>query len=320
MFDLVNDIEANWDDWIDENTSDSIPPNIKKVVAPLKAGVRDDRDQVLINSSHKRNGLGKSALSYWEGRFIDKKYEIDRNTFFYGGLGELKKKGMRLPKYSSVVLDEILGLLYKRRASTSDVVTLNIWLGEKQRKTDQALIGNIPDFWDLDKYMRGGKCSYLIEILDRGIGAMFEPDDFIRVDPWHEDEFDAIISKRKRGRRETPLDKLKLLKNHYCYKGPVFWPDFVKEDKKEYLRLVKYYGELDENKAIVEEERTRETARNQAYRAIVKAVQLIQLRGVKKHVILKELGISEVYPNYVKALKKSMEKEKEIENAGKILF
>ena len=312
---LLTQIGERWDTpFSEENQSRSeIQMNVNKVVRPMRIGVRQDRDQVLLNTSHKRNGLGKSALSYWEMRRNEpKKFQLDRNYIFRGGLSAIVAKSNSLPLYSAMTMDEILRLLYKRKSVTSESIDVVEWLGADQRKTNQILIGNIPDFRDIDKYLREGKVRFWIDCLERGVGVLFEADEFLWVEPWHEDDFERIIKKRKRGVRETIMDKIGLLKTHSCFKSLIFWADFPPDDKVEYLRLVKHYTGIEPSIEKKAEEDTQEVLRSRAGIAAVRLVNMWVKRGAAKNFILKEAGWSDTeYKKFSELERKANEMQKQ---------
>ena len=218
-------------------------------------------------------------------------------------------------------MDEIIRLMYKRRATSSDSIDFNIWLGADQRKTNQILIGNIPDFFDIDRYLREGKVHYWLEVLERGVGILFEADNFPKVDPWHEKEFDMLIAKRKRTRRrETLTSKIGLLKKHFCYRCPVFWPDFPKEDKVEYLRCVKHYtGITPDEKLDKKEDDTKRANLRMAF-CTLRAVELMKKRlGATAGGILKEIGWTYGdYRKYTNLYQKQMQEDAVRNAAGDV--
>lgn len=297
--DYIVDLQDDWDDILDfkevtDESTRTLRSNIEYFVRPMKRAVREDFDQVCVFSSHKRNGLGKSALAYWCAWHADKRnFELDRNFFFKGGLRDIKKKCDTLPKYSCVVMDEILELLYKRKAQTADLIDFNVWLGQDQRKTNQILLGCIPDFFDLDKYARGGKVSTMVEVLERGVGVIFQADSFPKTDPWHEDEFDKILKNRRRGQRENLIDKINLLEKHWCFRGPIFWTDFPPEAKNEYLKLVKHYSGYQLNDDMESKELADEYSRHKAVFAGLRAVEWLISQGFSRTSVLRRINMNE---------------------------
>jgi hypothetical protein len=312
---LLMQIEEKWDTpFSPENQSKKeIEMNVNKVVRPMKIGVRQDRDQVCLNTSHKRNGLGKSALSYWEMRRNEpKKFQIDRNYIFKGGLKEIVSKSDSLPLYSAMTMDEILRLLYKRRSVSSESIDVVEWLGADQRKTNQILIGNIPDFRDIDKYLREGKVRFWIDCLERGVGVMFEADEFLWVEPWHEDDFEKIVKKRKHGVRESLMDKIELLKTHSCFKSLIFWADFPTDDKIEYLRLVKHYTGIVPSEEKKIEEESQEILRSRAGIAAVRLVNMFVKKGAARNFVIRESGWSDSeYKRFSELERKASEMQKQ---------
>ena len=287
------------DAYIVELDGDTIMPNVSALAKKWKGKVKRKYSQVITVSSMKMNGMGKSSLLYWCAKATDgDKFSFDRNFFFRGSLDKIKEKTDGLNAGSSLCMDEMVRLWYKRGAMSRRNVDLNEWMAADQRKTGVVLIGAIPDFWDLDSYARDGKVDWYIEVLGRGFGLVFRADHFPMVSPWHPRDMEKIQRKRT-SQNETPFQKLKLLENHPCYVQPVFWSKMPKSEEKIYIDALNKSAanaelEGDKTKPELELDSLKENfikAERKQASAIIKMVDMLKLRGCKLNFTLKEAGV-----------------------------
>jgi len=286
-----------------ETLDGKIMPNVKKFTRGMREAVRNNYSQVIILSSMKKNGMGKSSLLGHMGMAISKKFSFDRNFFFAGNLDDIKKKTNELPTGDILCMDEIARLWYKRRAMTSKVIDLNEWMMADQRKTQVIFAGAVPDFWDLDRYAIQGKVDYYVECLARGVGIAFQSDTFPHTDPWHENIFESLQRRRSKfAHKDTLWNKIKILKKHPCYKQLVFWSKLKSSDQAIYNDLVKKSVQTtlpEDNKMseieIFKQDFLKKEAGEKytARKAIMNLVEMLKLRGVKKRMILETAGLSE---------------------------
>jgi len=298
MDDIKHDVLD--DDYEVEMDKDGlIKPNAEKLSKKWRSKVKREYSQVVVVSSMKQNGMGKSALLYWCAKGTDgNKFSFDNNFFFRGGLDKIKEKTEALDIGSSICMDEMVRLWYKRGAMSRRNVDLNEWMAADQRKTGVVLIGAIPDFWDLDSYARDGKVDWYIEVLGRGVGLVFKADHFPMVSPWHPEEMRKIQGKRT-SQNESPYKKLKLLENHPCYVQTVFWSKMPKVDKKTYLEALNKSAkdaeaedprsnnqiEIDDIKQHYQKAELKQAS------SILKMIDMLDLRGCKLSFVLKESGL-----------------------------
>jgi len=255
FMEAVDEIVEGMQDDEYEADGGKIKPNLKRLANEMKEQVKDNYSQILVVSSMKRNGMGKSTFLDKLGHDEDKKFGLERNFFFKGTLDDIKAKTNSLPTGSIICMDELASLWYKRRAMTKKVVDLNEWMMTSQRKTGVVFAGAVPDFWDLDSYARGGKIDHWVEVLGRGCACLFSADHFTGVDPWHPEALADIHKRRKKNKREDALDKIELLETHPCFKRVLFWSRMPEEEEKEYLRLV--------SSVVVEEAKEEDTVQKE---------------------------------------------------------
>jgi hypothetical protein len=276
-------------------------PNVRSIVRGMRSKLEQNFSQVCVLSSLKQNGFGKSSLSYWFQRENGAGQDIFSRNFFYRGTkDDLVAKTDSLHKKEFLTLDEMVRLWYKRRAMSKDSVDLNEWMGADQRKTNVGLLACIPDFWDLDAYARDGKANIYVEIFDRGVGLVFKPDYYIRSNPWRPDAFDNLQKRRSHiGSKERLWQKVKTLRRHPCFDSVVLWTKMPKYDEMIYLKHVKQAADTkntedldnDVDIAIKKVNEKHMKAHKKSWRAIVNLTELLQLRGVKEAVILREAGL-----------------------------
>ena len=97
---LLDDVDKEYETTLD---GQKLKPNVKSFCHGMKAKVKKHYSQVIIISSMKKNGMGKSSLLYWMGKAIDKEsFSFDRNFFFKGGLRDIEKKTDKMPIGSKI--------------------------------------------------------------------------------------------------------------------------------------------------------------------------------------------------------------------------
>jgi hypothetical protein len=135
--------------------------------------------------------------------------------------GKGKDMSKRMPEFSAVLIDELISLFHKRNwinAEQNDAIELM----NKCRDRHLIVGGNVPDFWDLDKGIRG-LFTFWIHIPRRGIAWVFTPDSNpFEMDKWHV-KFNA---------KQFGIDK-----NPYKCRGfiaEIHFDDWTPAKKKEY--------------------------------------------------------------------------------------
>lgn len=305
---LVDDFEQPYE--TDEN--DKLKVNTRRIILPAKRNVKNNFSQVLVLSSMKKNGFGKSSLGWHlTSGAAGTKFNFERNFFFNGTLEDIKEQTNHLPPGDMLFMDELVRVWYNRQAMSRGNIDINKWMAADQRKTRVILGGAIPDFWNLDSYAREGKIDIYIEALARGIGVVFKSDVFPKTDPWHADVFDQLTRLRVRRKKiaNTLTDKLEILEKHPCFDGLVFWNRMPDSVESEYLSVLK------KKIATVEEQQTEdevtkfkreflmehETEKTRAWQAVINFVRILGIRGIPLSRALRDAGLSQTeYSKYVK--------------------
>lgn len=144
-----------------------------------------------------------------------------RDEFIQWINGKGDKKENQKQEFSAVLIDELISLFYKRNWANNEQNDA-IELMNKCRDRHLIVGGNVPNFWDLDKALRG-LFTFWIHIPKRGTAWVFEPDENpFAPDPWHVKYNEKVFAKAG---------------NPYKCKGFVCelkYNDWTPEDKKEY--------------------------------------------------------------------------------------
>lgn len=133
-------------------------------------------------------------------------------------------KPKQLPEYSAINVDELWLLFYKRNwydeKQIDSIATLNMC-----RDRHLLIIGNVPNFWDLDSAFLT-RIRFYIYILERGKAWVFEQENNpFSNDPWNRNRNKILFRKLK-----NPF----MLPNFVC---EIQFPDFTPEEKIEYYEI-----------------------------------------------------------------------------------
>lgn len=136
-------------------------------------------------------------------------------------------KGLRpgqLPEFSGIHVDELFMLFYRRNwfneAQIDSIGTLNMC-----RDRHLLIIGNVPNFWDLDSAYTS-RIRFYVYVPRRGVAWIFEQDN----NPFSVDKWNAALNKKI------------FQKNRHPYKCPnfiqeIFFNDLSPSEKTAYLAL-----------------------------------------------------------------------------------
>ena len=190
-----------------------------------------DRDVVLAVGG--MTGEGKSTFL----TLLQKKYaevsgtywDFDRMTWSRKELlnwidGEEGTKKGQLPEYSSILVDELFSLFYKRNwfdeGQIDAIATLNMC-----RDRHLFIGGNIPDLWSLDKSFLE-RIRFYVYIVERGTAWVFQQEN----NPFSTDKWNTNESKKMFRKRRNPYS----LPNFVC---ELKFGDWDKEEKERYLEI-----------------------------------------------------------------------------------
>lgn len=137
------------------------------------------------------------------------------------------RSGLRpgqLPEYSAILVDELFLLFYRRNwfdeGQIDSIATLNMC-----RDRHLLIIGNIPNFWDLDSAYTS-RMRFYVYVPTRGIAWIFQQDNNpFSTDPWNK-TLNRTIFQRKHNPYQCPN-----------FVGEVRFPDMTPEEKRAYLEM-----------------------------------------------------------------------------------
>lgn len=207
-------------------------------------------------------GVGKSSFAIQLCRRIGQ-FRLGRNVLFSPRSDDIKNMITQLPKYSPVLLDEAIKVLYKMNFSSKVQKVLNQFY-TLCRQENQISIFVIPTFNDLSTFYRNHRVKIWIHILERGIGIVFIKDSnplVKRDDCWHLEDTEKLFKKVNFNMlsRQT---KIKWLARNKCFVGTLKFKDLPPNiaEKYKYLKTVKKYEPGEEDKP--ESERIKEMKKN----------------------------------------------------------
>lgn len=178
-------------------------------------------------------GEGKSCIT---SQLTQNTAELSKSPFSYKNNMTFRRDELKLwldgdenkkhqkPEYSSLLVDELISLFFKRNWYNADQID-GIELLNKCRDRHQCVAGNIPNFWDLDSAVYSA-ITFWIHVHERGRAWVFEKDkNPFATDKWHRKHNEKIFMKRK---------------NPYSCKGfvcEIHFPDWTPEEKEEYYKV-----------------------------------------------------------------------------------
>jgi len=149
--------------------------------------------------------------------WIDGEKNTDKNK-------ETELRPGQLPEYSCIVPDELFHMFYKRNwfddEQMNAVSTFNMC-----RDRHLLVMGNVPDFWDLD----GGfqkRVRFYIYIPERGVAWVFEQEN----NPFTKDPWNVTENKKSFRKTKTPAR----VANFICQ---IFYDDWTPEEKEKYYKI-----------------------------------------------------------------------------------
>jgi hypothetical protein len=205
--------------------------NITEFAQIVHTLLLSDRDVVIGVSGF--TGEGKSTftshLAKEYAKIANTHWGFDRMTWQRKEMmtwidGEGREKKGQLPEYSVIVPDELFTMFYRRQWYQEEqidaIATFNMC-----RDRHLLVIGNVPNFWDLD----GGfthRIRFYIYIAKRGIAWVFEQENnpFV-LDPWNLNDNRKMFRKNKNP-KNCP--------NFIC---EIHFGDWSPKEKEEYYQI-----------------------------------------------------------------------------------
>ena len=185
-----------------------------------------------------------------------------------------------LPKYSVIVADEAIKLLFKQNWQSKLSKFMNL-LFTVSRDENKIVFLLMPRFVDFNEYFRNHRIFLWIHVVERGVAVVFKKEwSPFAVDPWNVSYNSKLITELPKRKETMNLnDKIKILAR--C-KGFLCWfryPDLDKETKKYYRKLKnrnKYITEHEEEMTNVKKDKM------MLYIRIARLVNKLALQEEKK--------------------------------------
>jgi len=137
--------------------------------------------------------------------------------------GDENGKGQK-QEYSTILADEIISMFFKRNWYDSEQID-GIELLNKCRDRHLCVIGNIPNFWDLDSAIYP-MVTFWVHVAERGKAWVFQKDQNpFAIDKWHK------LENRKRYAKTRNPQKA------YGFVMEINFPDWDESDKDNYYNI-----------------------------------------------------------------------------------
>lgn len=191
-------------------------------------------------------------------------------------------KDKQLPEYSLIVSDELFRMFYKRTWYEGDQIdaisTLNTC-----RDRHLLIIGNVPNFWDLDSGFRN-RVRYYVYIYKRGVAWVFQQEN----NPFNEDKWNMKQSCKTFRHNRGPYK----LPNFVCQ---IKFPDWDDQEKEEYykIRNEKRLQMLDEGKTVIDKQHRVRKQRDELIR-YVKNLGYVDFETISKITGIGVTGVREI--------------------------
>jgi len=172
------------------------------------------------------------------------------------GHGELKEG--QLPEYSPAIPDELIGMFYSR-SWYEDAQKDSIKVFNSCRDRHLLIIGNVPNFWELDGGFRS-RVRFYIFIPERGKAWIFQQEN----NPFTKDVWNVTENSKLFRKKNNPYSS----KNFVC---EIHYPDLTPSEALEYeaIRNTKRLHMNDEGKEKLERYTTVRRQRDLAIRGML---------------------------------------------------
>jgi len=217
----------------------------------IKKRIRKDFDIVIAISGEE--GIGKSVLAIHLAKYIDPFFTLEKNELISPSAEEMKEKITGLPKFSCIICDEAIRILYKLRWYTKIQVYLS-QLFAVCRQENKVVILCLPRFKDFNEYFRNHRIKAWLHVMSRGTAVQFSKDwSPFSSDPWGLDDNQKLIEKYSGSRKafaDIDLDKkISLLAKLRNYVSLITFEDLDPITKSQYLNMKARtsYNDLESN-------------------------------------------------------------------------
>jgi hypothetical protein len=206
---------------------------LERFAKKLLERVKQDFDIVIGVTGTE--GEGKSTFAIQLARAVGN-FRLTRNVMFSPRSTDVKKLITSLPKYSPVILDEAIKVLYKLKWNDKIQKLLNEFYN-LCRQENQISIMCMPRFTDFNEYFRNHRIKVWIHILERGVAVVFVKDtNPLSRDVWHIDEMEKRL-KTINFNKLSRDSKIKKLASSQCFIGVIKYPKLPEHIDAKYKRL-----------------------------------------------------------------------------------
>lgn len=183
-------------------------------------------------------GVGKSELAGLIGWYLDLNFGIRRNMIGSPDITQITEKLMRLPKYTPVIVDEAIKVMYKLGWQSRASIMLNT-IYSICRAENKLSILCMPKFSNFSNFFRQHRVKVWIQVVERGHALVFIRNPFADFtdDAWNFKENQKLLDKLTENRQyvevsqDEYVDALRQTKN-FAFE---FWFNKMPEDlRKEY--------------------------------------------------------------------------------------
>lgn len=283
---------------------------------------RVERDKDLAICVTGFEGDGKSTLAIGLGLEIDPHFELERNVLFFPSVSELKKKIFNLPRYTPIVADEAINIMYKLNWGLRKQKYLS-QLYAVCRNQNKISIFCMPRFTDLLEYFRNHRVKVWIHIIgaidkktNEGTAVVLSRSwNPISTDPWGLKVFNYLLEKQRKGHKKDSEydieDKLALFSQMSSFVDVLNFGWIDNNLWKSYLNLK---SKINVNEEDFFEQSTVEKQRDDYKKMILTSVKTFIALGYSKSAISRLL---KTHPNSIASWIKADETQRAIEEFNK---
>jgi hypothetical protein len=225
IMDKIPTIESSFTP--DEEFRQNCDRAYKRLVKDIRSHVRGNNDIIICVDG--REGQGKTKFGVFKlAMDLDSQFNWKTQVLLRPTPDTLEKTIFAVPKYSVVLVDEAMDVLYKRRSGTSESIGI-VQLFARVRKFNRIVILILPDFNDLDIFFRKRRVQVRAKIITRGLGYFSIARDFEGMgDPWFSDYNSKVAEDSLADldiNKATAIEKLSVYEQFRGFYAPFTWTD-----------------------------------------------------------------------------------------------
>lgn len=241
------DLKGSMNEEPDEEIADVDFETSADLARFINKRIRKNYDGVIAFTGEEGEGKSEAAIDLsMKG---DEKFEIERNELFQPKVEEVQTALTQLPKYSYIIADEAIRILYKLKRFDKIQIFLNM-LYALARQENQVTILCMPRYTDFNEFFRRNRIKIWVYMIRRGVGLLHvKSKNPYTADPWDLDGCAKRLGKNLHGRLleeldDEELDKV-LRKSVPTYKNIVRFDQIPEDIRSKYLELKKKFAYQD---------------------------------------------------------------------------